>query len=73
MQSNVAKKRRIQAFLEEHAISQTNGRKKRELGVRENEACEELPLRRKQQKRSGGAAQERHNERRERTQKEETR
>jgi hypothetical protein len=36
MQSSVAKKRRIQAFLEEHAISQKPmEERKRELGVRE--------------------------------------
>jgi hypothetical protein len=45
----------------------------RVVGSQRNEACKELPLRRKQQKRSSGAAQERPNERRERTEKEETR
>jgi hypothetical protein len=40
-------------------------KKKARVGCQRNEACKELPLRRKQQRRSGGAAQERHNERRE--------
>jgi hypothetical protein len=48
-------------------------KKEGRVGCQRNEACKELPLRRKQQKRIGGAAQERYNERRERREKEETR
>jgi hypothetical protein len=76
MQNNVAKKRKIQAFLGEDAISQKPMEEKEpRVGCQRNKACKELPLRRKQQKRSGGAAaeQERPNERRERMEKEETR